>query len=89
VTVAVLDSGVDHVHPDLKGQLVAGCNTYNNNADTSPVCGHGIKVAGVVAAASNNGMGITSLASNTKIMPVLVTGTACSASISSLAGALS
>jgi thermitase len=88
VTVAVLDTGVDATHPDLQGQLVAGWNTYDNNADTSPLCGHGTSVAGVVAAASNNSIGVTSIAWNATIMPMRVTGADCWASASALAGAL-
>ena len=72
VVVAVLDTGVDPDHPDLTGQLVPGWNAYSNNADSSDVYGHGTKVAGVVAAASNNGIGVTSLAWNAKVMPVRV-----------------
>jgi subtilisin family serine protease len=89
VTVAVLDTGVDASHPDLQGQLVPGWNTYGNNADTSPLCSHGTSVAGIVAAASNNGIGVTSIAWNTKIMPMRVVGSDCWASASALAGAMS
>jgi subtilisin family serine protease len=72
VVVAVLDTGVDPDHPDLLGQLVAGRNIYDGNNDTSDVYGHGTKVAGVIAAASNNGMGVTSLAWNARVMPVRI-----------------
>lgn len=72
VTVAVLDTGVDANHPDLAGQLVQGWNTYDNNSNSSDVYGHGTKVAGVVAAASNNGAGVTSLAFGAKVMPIRV-----------------
>ena len=72
VVVAVLDTGVDPDHPDLAGQLVPGWNVYGNNADSSDVYGHGTKVAGVVAALSNNGTGVTSLAWNAKVMPVRI-----------------
>ena len=89
VTVAVLDTGVDASHPDLQGQLVPGWNTYGNDADTSPLCSHGTSVAGIVAAASNNGIGVTSIAWNTKIMPMRVVGPDCWASASALAGAMS
>ena len=89
VTVAVLDTGVDASHPDLQGQLVPGWNTYDNDADTSPLCSHGTSVAGIVAAASNNAIGVTSIAWNTKIMPMRVVGPDCWASASALAGAMS
>lgn len=72
VVVAVLDTGVDPDHPDLAGQLVPGWNVYSNNADSTDVYGHGTKVAGVIAALGNNGMGVTSLAWNAKVMPVRI-----------------
>lgn len=85
VVVAVLDSGVDRTHPDLAGQLVPGWNLYDNNNDTNDVYGHGTKVAGVIAAASNNGMGVTSVAWNAKVMPVRVSLPDGSAYISTIA----
>jgi hypothetical protein len=88
IVVAVLDSGVDPNHPDLQGQLVPGWNLYDGNNDTSDVYGHGTKVAGVIAAASNNGIGVTSLAWNTRIMPVRVSQTNGSAYTSTIASGL-
>ncbi|HSR67046.1 MAG TPA: S8 family serine peptidase, partial [Acidobacteriota bacterium] len=72
VTVAILDTGVDPDHPDLAAQLVPGWNLYDRNADTSDVYGHGTRVAGVVAALSNNGMGVTSIAWDASIMPIRI-----------------
>jgi hypothetical protein len=73
VTVAVLDSGVDSAHPDLASKLVQGWNFYDNNANTSDVYGHGTKVAGSAAAASNNHTGIAAVAGASRIMPIRVT----------------
>lgn len=72
IVVAVLDTGVDANHPDLTGQLVSGWNVYDDNPDTSDVYGHGTKVAGTIAAASNNGIGVTSVAWEASIMPVRI-----------------
>ena len=88
VIVAVLDSGVDGTHPDLKPQLVPGWNVRDNNSDTSDVYGHGTEVAGVVGAASNNGLGVTSIAWNTKIMPIRVSETNGSTYLSVLANGI-
>lgn len=73
IIVAVLDSGVDSLHPDLANKLVQGYNFYDNNYDTSDVYGHGTKVAGVVAAATNNGIGVASVGWGVSIMPIRVT----------------
>ncbi len=72
VTVAVLDTGVDPYHPDLSGKLVPGRNAVDGTSDTSDIHGHGTQVAGVIGAISDNGIGVTSLAWNTVIMPVRV-----------------
>jgi len=72
VTIAVLDSGVDSTHPDLAGSIVPGYNTYDNNTDTSDMCGHGTQVAGSAAAAMNNAIGVTGVAGKAKIMPVRI-----------------
>lgn len=88
VVVAVLDTGVDGAHPDLAGKLVAGWNVYNDNGDTSDVQGHGTQVAGTVAAASNNALGVASVAWHCSIMPVRITNLAGSATYSSIASGL-
>lgn len=88
VTVAILDSGVDSTHPDLAGQLVAGWNLADNNSNTTDVYGHGTEVAGVVAAASNNNIGVTSIAWDAKIMPVRVTLLTGNAYISTIASGI-
>jgi thermitase len=72
VTIAVLDSGVDASHPDLAASLVPGYNTYDNNTDTSDICGHGTQVAGSAAAAMNNAVGVSGVAGKAKIMPVRI-----------------
>jgi hypothetical protein len=88
VIVAVLDTGVDATHPDLQGQLVPGWNMYDNNSNTADVYGHGTKVAGVVAARSNNTIGVTSIAWNAKVMPVRISGLDGWASYSTIASGL-
>src|ERR1051326_6885063 len=72
VIIAILDTGVDGTHPDLGSKLVPGWNFYDNNADTSDVNGHGTAVAGTVAAATNNGVGVAAVAWNCQLMPVQV-----------------
>ena len=73
VTVAILDSGVDATHPDLAGQLVAGWNSADNTTNTSDINGHGTWVAGTAGAATNNSIGVASVAGGARIMPIRVT----------------
>jgi subtilisin family serine protease len=72
VTIAVLDSGVNVNHPDLKAHLVPGYNAYSNNTDLTDVCGHGTAVAGTAAATGNNATGVVGVAGAANIMPVRI-----------------
>lgn len=73
--IAILDSGVDATHPDLADKVIAGFNMVDDTTDTHDVYGHGTMVAGVAAAASNNGLGVTGVAWASPIMPIRVTDT--------------
>lgn len=83
--VAVVDTGVDFSHPDLKANLLQGA-TFTGCQGTSP-CGngdfrgpdgennadeHGTHVAGIVAAVTDNGIGVAGTAPDAKILPVKV-----------------
>jgi len=71
-TIAVVDTGVDPTHDDLKRNLVAGYDFINNDTDTRDQFGHGTHVAGIAAAVANNGIGVAGVAPDAKIMPVRV-----------------
>jgi len=88
VIVAVLDTGVDSTHPDLAGQLVPGWNMFDNNSNTADVHGHGTQVAGVIAAASNNALGVASVAWQAKVMPMRISQPDGWASFSTIANGL-
>ena len=77
IPIAILDTGIDPNHPDLKNKLTLGYNFYNNNADWSDVCGHGTKVAGTAAAITNNGLGVSGVSWNNPIIPIKITDTNC------------
>lgn len=72
VLVAVLDTGVEAGHPDLKGAVLPGINTVRDgakgNADTE---GHGTGMAGIIAARGRSGeRGLIGIAPAAKILPI-------------------
>lgn len=74
IIIAVLDDGVDIDHPDLINNIVAGYDFYND--DNSPVPSgndaHGTACAGLIAASGNNGIGVSGVVWNCKIMPIRI-----------------
>jgi subtilisin family serine protease len=83
VTVAVIDSGIDLTHPDLQPNLIAGYDFADKDAVPQDVVGHGTFVAGLLAAASNNGIGGSGLAPGVRIMPLKTSPDSGSAPLSS------
>jgi thermitase len=71
--VAVLDTGVFAAHPDLSGRVLAGWNTASQNTDITDTFGHGTKVAGTVAASTNNSVGVSAVGWGARILPVKIT----------------
>ncbi|MDD4504178.1 MAG: S8 family serine peptidase, partial [Clostridiaceae bacterium] len=71
VTIAIVDTGVDIDHDELKDSIVPGYDFVNNDSDADDDCGHGTHVAGI-AAAAHDGKGIAGVAGGAKIMPVKV-----------------
>jgi subtilisin family serine protease len=76
VIIAVIDTGVDSNHPDLVSNLAAGYDFYGNDDQPDPartvgtIDAHGTACAGLVAAQGNNGVGVTGVAYDCKIMPI-------------------
>lgn len=70
VIAAVVDTGVDLAHPDLKANLVEGYNAEQPGTPPQDGHYHGTHVAGIIGAVANNGEGITGIAPNVKIMPI-------------------
>jgi subtilisin family serine protease/flagellar hook assembly protein FlgD len=74
VKIAVIDSGVDKTHPDLAGKLGPGStwNVVTHAFGVRDLVGHGTFVAGVAAAATDNGVGIAGAGFDTSLMAVKV-----------------
>ncbi len=68
VNVAVIDTGVDARHPDLAGRVRLARNFVDDDAANFRRDAHGTAVAGVIAAASDNHMGIVGVAPEVRIM---------------------
>lgn len=76
IKVAVLDTGIDSDHPELvdnffkndQGKII-GQRFFDSNSDENfdDDNGHGTHVAGIIAAKSNNNMGISGISANNKI----------------------
>jgi thermitase len=88
VVIAIIDSGVDPNHPDLAGKLVTGYNFLDGSTDTTDDYGHGTHVAGIAAAATDNGVGIAGVAFDSWIMPLKVYNKYTSALYSRIANAM-
>jgi len=61
VLVAVIDSGIDGDHPEFARRIVAARSFVGGSARTDAI-GHGTFVAGIIAASTNNGIGIAGMA---------------------------
>jgi subtilisin family serine protease len=68
VRVAVIDTGVDTSHPDLAGRTVATRNYIDEDEAAFRADRHGTQVAGLIAAAANNGIGIVGVAPGVKLL---------------------
>ena len=89
VVVAVVDSGINYDHEELKNMLWVndpektglegqyGFNFEDNDVDVKDTHGHGTHCSGIIAAQANNGKGIAGVASGTNVKIMMC---ACSTS---------
>jgi subtilisin family serine protease len=78
IRIAVIDEGVERTHPDLINNIdPLGFGLTPGNAATGSVLyaegSHGTACAGIIAAQSNNGIGVAGVAPQCKIIPVNLT----------------
>jgi subtilisin family serine protease len=90
VSVAVIDTGIDYLHPDLGGgfgpgyKVVGGYDFYNGDSDPMDDNGHGTHVAGTIAA---NGV-IKGVAPNATLYAYKVLGSDGSGTMSTVVSAI-
>jgi len=68
VRVAVIDTGIDTLHPDLAGRTLLTRNYVDADEAGFRADRHGTQVAGLIAAAANNGIGIVGVAPDVKLL---------------------
>jgi serine protease len=84
VTIAVVDSGVDLGHEDLRGQLAGHISCIGASGDPGRCRGsgqddngHGSHVAGIALAATDNGRGMAGVAPGARLLAVRVLANEC------------
>jgi len=91
VTVAIIDTGIDYMHPALGGgfgpgfKVIGGWDFVNNDADPFDDNGHGTHVSGIVAGDSST---ITGVAPDASLIAYKVLGSSGSGSDSNVLAAV-
>ncbi len=68
VKVAIIDTGADTEHPDLRGRIAATDNFVDADAVQFRSDRHGTEMAGVIAAVANNREGIVGIAPGARLL---------------------
>ena len=68
VRIAVIDTGADVDHPDLKPHAAKGRNFVDADSAAFRGDAHGMAVAGVIGAVPNNGLGIVGIAPDVELL---------------------
>jgi len=87
VKVAVIDTGIDDCHPDLKDNVKGGINIVDSTKSPRDDNGHGTHVAGIVAARAND-FGVVGTAPGASLYAVKVLDASGSGALSSVVTAL-
>ena len=83
IRVAILDSGVTNDNGDITGKIVAQEN-FTDGETGDDNYGHGTHVAGIVAAATDNGIGVAGVCPECRILDAKVLNDSGSGSTSSI-----
>lgn len=73
IRIAILDTGIDQDHEDLKAKIVANKN-FTTSRTVDDRYGHGTHCAGIAAAITDNGKGVAGVGFNTSLMNGKVLG---------------
>jgi subtilisin family serine protease len=87
VKIAVIDTGCDLNHEDLKNNLLQGKNFVNKNKEPMDGNSHGTHVAGTICA-ENNSVGMIGVAPKSKVIPVKALDDDGSGNMSNIAEAI-
>jgi len=70
IIVAVLDQGIE-IHPDINNISPISFDSETGATPATTIYGrHGVAVAGVIGATTNNGLGVAGVAPNTQLMSI-------------------
>ena len=77
VTIVIVDSGVDTLHPELEGKLLPGYDAMEDGTNGYPTPnyssdGHGTSCAGIAAANTDNDLGVAGVCPECKVIPIRV-----------------
>lgn len=87
VPIAILDTGIDQSHEDLKAKIVKNVN-FTTSKTVDDQYGHGTHAAGSAAAVTNNGLGVAGTCPNCVLYNVKVLGDNGSGSWSAIANGI-
>ncbi len=88
VTIAVIDTGIDRTHPDLRSRVAKGYNFVNPGTPPDDDYWHGTHVAGIAGAIQRNGIGIAGTAVQVRLLPLKVLDAEGGGTIADLASAI-
>lgn len=72
IKVAVIDTGIKYNHEDIQNRLLRGYNYVDHNWDPYDRYGHGTPVTGIIAANTNNAVGVAGIDWYCRIIPMKV-----------------